>query len=273
MAGSQVRAEPNQHLMLVVFRPLCFVMLLLVVGSVAHAQGGPPMQTDDPGTPGDGRWEVNIAATSTSAGATSEAELPLVDINYGLGERLQLKFEVPWLHEDNSRTDHRSGLGNSTIGLKLRFHDAGAAGWQISTYPQVTLGRPAARRTSRAVGDPHSSLFLPVEMQRSYESYSLNLEIGRRFRNHDRDEWEIGAVIGRDWTSRLEVMAELHTTASETLDGFASVVNLGARWRVSDSGALLFALGRDINNTMDNLIAAHLYLGWQFSFGSRRSSP
>jgi hypothetical protein len=26
-----------------------------------HAQGGPPMITDDPGTPGNGQWEINVA--------------------------------------------------------------------------------------------------------------------------------------------------------------------------------------------------------------------
>jgi hypothetical protein len=51
----------------------------------AHAQGGPPMITDDPGTPGDGHWEINIAATGRHASSFTEAELPLIDINYGLG--------------------------------------------------------------------------------------------------------------------------------------------------------------------------------------------
>jgi len=37
------------------------LLLLLMASACAHAQGGPPMLTDDPGTPGDGKWEVNIA--------------------------------------------------------------------------------------------------------------------------------------------------------------------------------------------------------------------
>src|SRR5438445_482716 len=31
----------------------------------ALAQGGPPMVTDDPETPGDGHWEINIGAIAT----------------------------------------------------------------------------------------------------------------------------------------------------------------------------------------------------------------
>ena len=49
----------------------------------AHAQGGPPMLTDDPGTPGDGHWEINIATLSDHSGDTWTYALPLLDINYG----------------------------------------------------------------------------------------------------------------------------------------------------------------------------------------------
>jgi hypothetical protein len=33
----------------------------LVVITDAHGQGGPPMITDDPGTPGPGKFEINLA--------------------------------------------------------------------------------------------------------------------------------------------------------------------------------------------------------------------
>jgi len=36
--------------------------LLLGRPLLARAQGGPPMVTDDPDTPGDGHWEINLAA-------------------------------------------------------------------------------------------------------------------------------------------------------------------------------------------------------------------
>ena len=53
------------------------------------------MITDDTGTPGPGAWEVHIAATMQRAASTSTGDLPLLDINYGVGEQIQLKYEVP----------------------------------------------------------------------------------------------------------------------------------------------------------------------------------
>ncbi len=36
-------------------------MLLAGAASNVLGQGGPPMITDDPGTPGNGKWENNVA--------------------------------------------------------------------------------------------------------------------------------------------------------------------------------------------------------------------
>src|SRR5690242_14707903 len=73
---------------------LCCVFLSAVA---ALAQGGPPMRTDDPGTPGNGNVEINLAVTSDRRADERVLEAPLVDINYGLGERIQLKVEVPFV--------------------------------------------------------------------------------------------------------------------------------------------------------------------------------
>src|SRR5258706_5506428 len=81
--------------------------------SCAWAEGGPPMLTDDPGTPGDGHWEFNTAMQTEHGGDTMTFKLPLVDINYGLGERLQLKFEMPWQLERVSGQRDQYGAGNS----------------------------------------------------------------------------------------------------------------------------------------------------------------
>ncbi len=69
------------------------------------AQGGPPLITDDPGTPGDGNWEINIAFTTKKRRTVRSYETPILDINYGLGDRIQLKYEVPWLDLDE-RSEH-----------------------------------------------------------------------------------------------------------------------------------------------------------------------
>ena len=102
----------------------CLVLVLSGVTQLVFGQGGPPLITDDPGTPGDGTWEINLAFTAEKT-AEDEwfFEAPLLDINYGVGDRVQLKFEIPWvwLHEEGEAT--RNSLGNSEIGVKWRLFD------------------------------------------------------------------------------------------------------------------------------------------------------
>ena len=47
-------------------RCLGLAILMVAVGA-ARAQGGPPLVTDDPDTPGDGHWEINLAAIANDA--------------------------------------------------------------------------------------------------------------------------------------------------------------------------------------------------------------
>jgi hypothetical protein len=68
---------------------------LAALSGKAEAQGGPPLVTDDPGTPGPGHWELNAALTVEHDDRESIYEVPLVDLNYGVGDRLQLKVELP----------------------------------------------------------------------------------------------------------------------------------------------------------------------------------
>lgn len=106
-----------------VFTLLCTLVLSGLRARPVFAQGGPPLITDDPGTPGDGRWEINIAFTVEKRKTERSYESPILDINYGLGERIQLKYEVPRLVLDEHGERTKNGLGSSLIGVKWRFFD------------------------------------------------------------------------------------------------------------------------------------------------------
>jgi hypothetical protein len=97
-------------------RNLAWIALILGRTAQVFAQGGPPLLTDDPGTPGNKNWEINIASTHFRSPGEREIEAPLLDINYGLGDRIQLKYEVPYLFDSDQGAPYLSALGNSLIG-------------------------------------------------------------------------------------------------------------------------------------------------------------
>jgi hypothetical protein len=98
---------------------LCLILAALTRFSpLALAQGGPPFRSDDPDTPENRNWEINTVLVGDRNPSEGFYETPNIDINYGLGNRVQLKYEVPLsIHESRDSSDHvAAGLGNSPWG-------------------------------------------------------------------------------------------------------------------------------------------------------------
>ena len=227
----------------------------------ARAEAGPPMLTDDPGTPGDGHWEMNFAWTSERAADSHHDELPLADINYGVGERLQLKFEMPWA-VDSGRSNN--GFGNALVGVKWRFFDPGVYGWQISTYPQVGFLPPALHHAGSA--ESGVSHLLPLEVQRDFGTFDAGFEIGREWSSQDRgDGWIAGIDIGHKFSERFALIGELYDKTVGGGDAHELVFNVGARRTLAEHFTLLASLGTDIENTIGPRNRWLSYLGLQLT--------
>ena len=51
------------------------------------------MIADDPGTPGNRHWEINLAAIAEHRPGETAYDFPAIDLNYGLGEQIQLTLQ------------------------------------------------------------------------------------------------------------------------------------------------------------------------------------
>lgn len=232
----------------------------------AFGQGGPPMITDDPGTPGDGNWEINIAWTIEHAGQSTVYESPLVDAAYGVGDRVQLKYEVPWVLAHESGLGSRDGLGNSNFGVKWRFFDAGADGWLISTFPQVEFRNPGSDSAERGLAEAGTTVLLPFQFERDFSSFAVNFDVGHVWHSAGAGEWFGGMAIGHEVSERLELMAELHADASAHVERSALTLNVGTRWAAAQHGTLLLSVGRDLHNHLGGHEAVVGYIGWQLAY-------
>jgi hypothetical protein len=245
-------------------RALRFARRLIVASSLglgavaAHADGGPPLLTDDPGTPGDGHWEINLAWTTERSADARHDEMPLADINYGVGDRVQLKFEMPWVGE-TGRGDN--GFGNALAGVKWRFLDQGEGGWQVSMYPQAELLPPGLHHAPSA--ESGVGWLLPIEVQRDFGAFDAGFEVGRTLARSG-DGWIAGVDVGRKVSDRWELLAELHDETSKG-EGHALAFNVGTRATLSEHFTLLASVGSDIENTMEPRDRWLSYLGLQLN--------
>ena len=229
---------------------------------VARADAGPPYITNDPGTPGNGNWEINIGAMATHVAGGSAYQLPQLDINYGAGERIQLTLQVPYAVQSNAGEAQARGWGNAFVGLKWRFFDQGEGGWQISTFPQLeTAGSARAQQQGLAIDGPR--LLVPVEVSRRLGLIDVNLEVGYYFPRNGPDERFLGLVLGHQFTERLELDGEIYADRASGAPPDDTTLDVGFRYRLHPAFILLGMAGRSISGAGAEHVQFMGYLGVQ----------
>jgi len=273
---------------------LCLIAAALSRFSpLALAQGGPPFRSDDPDTPENRNWEINTVLVGDRNPSEGFYETPNVDVNYGLGNRVQLKYEVPLsLHESRDSSGHvAAGLGNSLLGVKCRFYshhpktavpDANGkreSNFAMSIYPQLLLNNPT-RSVRRDIVEPGPQLLIPMEANARIGPVRISGELGYWFTNKDvPNSWIRGVIVGHEFKKKTELDLELYdqdatrTTAVEAKTR-ESTLGIGFRTPLAKEGSVWFIgmAGRSLvtvtqTNGQPTWIAS---LGLQFLTSRRR---
>jgi hypothetical protein len=93
------------------------IMASILVFLTVVLKAGPPLITEDPGTPGDGKWEINISSTVQRQPGQSVTEAPLLDMNYGLGDSIELTWQTGWTYLDEKDQTEKNAPDNSLLGV------------------------------------------------------------------------------------------------------------------------------------------------------------
>jgi hypothetical protein len=242
--------------------PLCAIILLALGSGTAQAQAGPPFLTNDPGTPGNVNWEINLGSMQTIARGVSSYQVPQIDLNFGVGDRIQLTYEVPYVLQTSTGRPLESGWGNGYPGFKWRFLDQGEDGWQMSVFPQVeTAGSLLARQKGIAEAGPR--YLLPIEVTRKIGPLDVDLEAGYYVAGHGPRERIFGLVAGRSVTERLELDAELYDDRAYGSAPHSTILDLGGRYKLRPGIIALFMAGRSVNGFSDGQPEFMGYIGIQ----------
>ncbi len=273
-------------------RLLQLILLLLPVmcAALAHAQGGPPFITDDPGTPGNRQWEINLGLLGNHNPAHAGYQIPNIDINYGWGDRIQIMYSL-WLAaatDENNTT--QTSLGESQFGVKWRYfehHKAGEAksdenmNFSLGTYPQAVINNPTSA-VRRGIVETGPQYYLPVEATTKLGPINFNGEVGRWIGNRNvPSRWGRGLIVGHEFSERLELYGEIYDLQDvNRIDTVPKqrqlTVDFGGRKTLDRAGhlRLLFLGGRAIQAvTRENSQPGWIgYLGVQILFGPKEAS-
>ena len=262
----------------------------MATAQAARAQGGPPFITDDPATPGNRHWEINFGWNGNHNPAHSSYQLPDIDMNYGWGDRIQLKYELPLAAATDEHNTTRAGLGESLVGVKGRLYEHHTAGepksyenmtFSLGTYPQVSLNNPTSA-VRRGVVEPGPQYYLPVEATARLGPVSLDGEIGRWIGNRNvPSRWGRGLIVGHQFSERFELYGEIYNLQDTNRIGAEPkqrelTLDFGGRQTLDRRGhlRLLFMGGRGLQavrrgNSEPNWIA---YVGVQILLGAKEAA-
>jgi hypothetical protein len=239
------------------------VVICFFVGAFAFAQGGPPYYTNDPGTPGNLNWEINLGYMPFLYSNQSISHVPDVDINFGIGDRIQLTYENAWLRVRHPSSAARFGLGQSNPGVKWRFYDGGESGLSISVFPQGFLNNPNDA-VHRGITSSTNAFLLPFEFSRKFGPIGVNYEIGYQFVHKGTDGWLTGLVVGHDLTSKLEMDMEFYSQGAFHPSANQPTIDFGVRYKIHRPVIILLMAGRSLEPSSSNQSSFIGYFGVQF---------
>jgi hypothetical protein len=223
------------------------------------------MITDDPGTPGNGHWENNLAITFERRANEVALKTPAIDLNYGLGEHIQLTLQTAYVILKSSHHGPIGGLGSTEAAVKWRFLDEERSGFAMSAFPRIIFNSIQSS-VRRGLADAGTRVQTPLQIALKIGPFAIDGEFGPLFNTAARSEWLYGIVGGLNLAKNTSVMAELHGTSWADFSRDVLTVNFGLRQKLTDSAILITSLGHDMLAPHDQALAFIGYFGVQLLF-------
>ena len=241
--------------------------------------GSPPMVSDDTGTPGPKNWEINAIFDAALSKDSKSYEIPMMDINYGIGEKAQLTYAVPYVFTKDTGVDDAGdeevlrarGLANSEFGVKYRFYDNEKDGLSLAVNPKIEFRTPGSKLAGSAeeggdggVAEKGTTYALPFLLTKEFGKFSVTANVaGEKSSEDTRIETSASLGAGTRLTNKLAILLEIAGSDLNTAEEKRVLMNLGLKFKLSDKHAVVFAAGRDINSPSDTQKYSYLTLAYQ----------
>jgi hypothetical protein len=251
-------------------RPLPWLAALFAAGLIilapnrASAQGGPPMITDDPGTPGNGKWEINLAVIFEHRPNETALDLPAIDWNYGVGEHIQLTLQGGPVLLKRGGHGAIGGLGGTEAAVKWRFLDEEKSGFDLSMFPRVIFNVTQSS-VRRGLAEDGTRFQIPFQAAKKIGRFHVDAEFGPRVSTVGRSEWLYGIVGAVEVAKKTTLMAELQGTSRMSFARDVLTANVGLRHEFTETRILIASFGHELRDP-DQPLTFIGYLGVQLLY-------
>ncbi len=219
----------------------------------------PPLDVDDPGTPGCNTWEINVVADGDLSHAQNSWELPLFDINYGVGDNLQLKYEIPYVSLSGVDAPS-SAVGESKAGIKYKFYQNEETDTELAVYPQLSFSSSDSKAQAMGISSPGKILTLPLLYshklgQNAFGDVNItaNLRMNFSWKEDVANFVSMAFGLGIPIRSKIALMGEVLTEqALKSVDGTRNDLirtNLGFIATLSKNLMLFGSVGKSLHSS------------------------
>jgi len=222
------------------------------------------MITDDPGTPGPGKWENNIAIAFEHRPHETAYDLPAIDLNYGVGEHIQLTLQGGPVLLKRSGHGLIGGLGGTEAAVKWRFLDEEKSGFDASMFPRVIFNITQSS-VRRGLAEDGTRFQIPFQVAKAFGRFHTDAEFGPLASTLGRSEWIYGIVGGVELAKTTMLMAELHGTSRMNFTRDILTVNVGLRRQLTEARILIASIGHELRDP-DQARSFIGYLGVQLLY-------
>jgi hypothetical protein len=235
----------------------------LLLAIIPPAQAGPPFFTDDPDPVELHQWEINFATLSFHSTHEWSGSAPLLEINYGVLDGLELHAQVAMNYSKLSGEPAHFGFSDTELGFEWRFLDQEKNGITMATYP--TLELPTGNHAEN-LGGGKTQLFLPLWLQREFGKWTTYGGGGYWFnpgydnRNFWFAGWELQRKITEHFTAGVEIY---HQTGDEVDESSQTNMGLGVIWDLSETYHILAYAGHSVQGPAE----FQSYVGLRITFG------
>lgn len=204
------------------------------------------MITDDPGTPGNRKWEINLAVAFEHRPGEISFDAPAIDLNYGVGERIQLTLQGGPAFLKRAGHGPIGGLGGTEAAVKWRFLDEETIGLDVSMFPRVIFN-VLQSSVRRGLASDRTRFQIPFQIAKKFGRWRGDAEFGP-VASSVGSEWLYGIVGGYEIAETTMVMAELHGTSRTNFTDDVLTANVGLRHALTEKRILIVSLGHEIRS-------------------------
>ena len=223
------------------------------------------MITDDPGTPGNGRWENNFAIAFEHRPNEWLIDAPGIDLNYGVGEHIQLTLQTSLTILKRSDHGAIAGIGGTEAAVKWRFLDEATSGFDMSMFPRIIFNVTQSS-VRRGLSEDGTRFQIPFQLAKKVGPVGLDFEFGPHASSIGRSEFLYGIVGGVEVSKTTSLMAELHGTSRMNFTRDALIVNFGWRHKINEHAIWIASLGHEVRAPEDQQLALIGFCGVQLLY-------